>query len=40
MAPSARQMSETVLARLRTRRALVWTILGVALVLLLALRHS
>jgi hypothetical protein len=35
LAPSARQMSETVLARLRTRRALVWTILGVALVLLL-----
>lgn len=35
MAPTAREMYDTVLGRLRTRRALVWTILGVALVLLL-----
>ncbi len=35
MAPSARQMYDTVLARLRTRRALVWAIIGLALVLML-----
>ena len=35
MAPSARQMYDTALSRLRTRRALVWGLLGLALVLLL-----
>lgn len=35
MSPTAREMYDSVLTRLRTRRALVWTILGVALVLLL-----
>ena len=35
MASSARQMYDSVLTRLKTRRALVYTILGVALILLL-----
>ena len=35
MAPSARKMYDSVLTRIRTRRALVYTILGVALILLL-----